>query len=250
MLWVLIFTILFLLHAGLIKVVNLSVSFKCILFFLHLQSQVYRSQSDLVSAVYDTTSSTLAVDYSYGQYPAQNDVSQNYYGYPEYTADSTWTAPEQRKMKRRRNRMHRRRAELKPFELSLYTFLTLLFGCAFFQLPLVLRPRRSSPCPTVVPVLDLVVTWSRFCPISLRLGSLPLLISTAWKYVCNWLHFFIFYLSICLYLLHYFNHRLGIILDFSCVMIKNGEQNTKMMVLGLDTTFLAMFLFLSITVDT
>ncbi|TWW66407.1 Protein transport protein [Takifugu flavidus] len=59
------------------------------------QSQVYRSQPDLVSAVYDTTSSTLAVDYSYGQYPAQNDVSQNYYGYPEYNADSTWTAPEQ-----------------------------------------------------------------------------------------------------------------------------------------------------------
>eukprot|EP00066_Takifugu_rubripes_P013663 XP_011602929.1 PREDICTED: protein transport protein Sec16A isoform X2 [Takifugu rubripes] len=59
------------------------------------QSQVYRSQPDLVSAVYDTTSSTLAVDYSYGQYPAQNDVSQNYYGYPEYNAESTWTAPEQ-----------------------------------------------------------------------------------------------------------------------------------------------------------
>ncbi|CAF89606.1 unnamed protein product, partial [Tetraodon nigroviridis] len=60
------------------------------------QSQVYRSQPDLVSAVYDTTSSTLAVDYSYAQYPAQNDVSQNYYGYPsEYTTDSTWTAPEQ-----------------------------------------------------------------------------------------------------------------------------------------------------------
>ncbi|CAM9108044.1 unnamed protein product, partial [Lampetra planeri] len=62
------------------------------------QSQVYRSQPDLVSAVYDTTSSTLAVDYSYGQYPNQTDASQNYsqYLYPsEYTADSTWIAPEQ-----------------------------------------------------------------------------------------------------------------------------------------------------------
>ncbi|XP_077593127.1 protein transport protein Sec16A [Stigmatopora nigra] len=62
------------------------------------QSQVYRSQPDLVSAVYDATSSTLAVDYSYGQYPNQTDASQNYgqYIYPsEYTADSTWIAPEQ-----------------------------------------------------------------------------------------------------------------------------------------------------------
>ncbi|XP_051267823.1 protein transport protein Sec16A isoform X2 [Dicentrarchus labrax] len=62
------------------------------------QSQVYRSQPDLVSAVYDTTASTLAVDYSYGQYPNQTDASQNYsqYLYPsEYTADSTWIAPEQ-----------------------------------------------------------------------------------------------------------------------------------------------------------
>ncbi|XP_010736160.3 protein transport protein Sec16A isoform X3 [Larimichthys crocea] len=61
------------------------------------QSQVYRSQPDL-TAVYDTTASTLAVDYSYGQYPNQTDVSQNYsqYHYPsEYTADSTWITPEQ-----------------------------------------------------------------------------------------------------------------------------------------------------------
>lgn len=53
-----------------------------------------------MSAVYDTTASTLAVDYSYGQYPNQTDASQNYsqYLYPsEYTADSTWIAPEQRK---------------------------------------------------------------------------------------------------------------------------------------------------------
>ncbi|XP_029371651.1 protein transport protein Sec16A isoform X2 [Echeneis naucrates] len=62
------------------------------------QSQAYRSQPDLVSADYDTTASTLAVDYSYGQYPNTADVSQNYsqYIYPsEYTADSTWIAPEQ-----------------------------------------------------------------------------------------------------------------------------------------------------------
>ncbi|XP_008281003.1 protein transport protein Sec16A isoform X2 [Stegastes partitus] len=62
------------------------------------QSQVYRSQPDLVSAVYDNTSSTLAVDYSYGQYPNQTDASQNYsqYLYPsEYPAESTWIAPEQ-----------------------------------------------------------------------------------------------------------------------------------------------------------
>uniref|UniRef100_A0A3B5KTS7 Protein transport protein sec16 n=1 Tax=Xiphophorus couchianus TaxID=32473 RepID=A0A3B5KTS7_9TELE len=62
------------------------------------QSQVYRSQPDLVSAVYDTTQSTLPVDYSYGQYPNQTDATQNYsqYMYPsEYTADSTWIAPEQ-----------------------------------------------------------------------------------------------------------------------------------------------------------
>nr|XP_057904596.1 protein transport protein Sec16A isoform X3 [Doryrhamphus excisus] len=62
------------------------------------QSQAYRSQPDLVSAVYDATASTLAVDYSYGQYPNQTDASQNYgqYLYPsEYTADSTWAATEQ-----------------------------------------------------------------------------------------------------------------------------------------------------------
>ncbi|KAG7241191.1 hypothetical protein INR49_025934 [Caranx melampygus] len=63
------------------------------------QSQAYRSQPDLVSAVYDTTSSTLAVDYSYSsQYPNPGDATQNYsqYMYPsEYPADSTWIAPEQ-----------------------------------------------------------------------------------------------------------------------------------------------------------
>ncbi|XP_054613205.1 protein transport protein Sec16A isoform X2 [Dunckerocampus dactyliophorus] len=62
------------------------------------QSQAYRSQPDLVSAVYDATASTLAVDYSYGEYPNQTDASQNYgqYLYPsDYTADSTWAATEQ-----------------------------------------------------------------------------------------------------------------------------------------------------------
>ncbi|XP_070706135.1 protein transport protein Sec16A isoform X2 [Pempheris klunzingeri] len=62
------------------------------------QSQVYRSQPDLVSAVYDTTASTLAVDYSYAQYPNQADASQNYSQYlysSEYTADSNWIATEQ-----------------------------------------------------------------------------------------------------------------------------------------------------------
>uniref|UniRef100_UPI003AAC032A protein transport protein Sec16A n=1 Tax=Centroberyx gerrardi TaxID=166262 RepID=UPI003AAC032A len=61
-------------------------------------SQVYRSQPDLVSAVYDTTGSTLPVDYSCRQYQDQTDATQNYSQYPypsEYTADSTWIAPEQ-----------------------------------------------------------------------------------------------------------------------------------------------------------
>lgn len=65
-----------------------------------LQSQVYRSQPDLVSAVYDTTASTMAVDYSYVHYPDQTDPAQNcsQYMFPsEYNADSTWNAPEQRK---------------------------------------------------------------------------------------------------------------------------------------------------------
>lgn len=63
---------------------------------LVLQSQVYRSQPDL-SAVYDATSSTLAVDYSYNQYANQTDATQNYSFYPsEYNAESTWSAPEQR----------------------------------------------------------------------------------------------------------------------------------------------------------
>ncbi|KAM9306864.1 protein transport protein Sec16A isoform 3-T4 [Pholidichthys leucotaenia] len=60
------------------------------------QSQVYRSQPDLVSA-YDATSSTLAHDYSYRQYPNETDATQNYSQYypSEYPAESTWNAPEQ-----------------------------------------------------------------------------------------------------------------------------------------------------------
>ncbi len=79
---------------------NLTDSFHFSVYLHSLQSQVYRSQPDLVSAVYDTTASTLAVDYSYGQYPNQTDASQNYsqYHYPsDYPTESTWIAPEQRK---------------------------------------------------------------------------------------------------------------------------------------------------------
>ncbi|XP_037401728.1 protein transport protein Sec16A isoform X2 [Pygocentrus nattereri] len=56
------------------------------------QSQVYRSQPDLVAASYDATATTLPVDYSYGQFPDQTDAQ----GYSQYNAaESTWTAPEQ-----------------------------------------------------------------------------------------------------------------------------------------------------------
>uniref|UniRef100_A0A3B3ZLZ3 Protein transport protein sec16 n=1 Tax=Periophthalmus magnuspinnatus TaxID=409849 RepID=A0A3B3ZLZ3_9GOBI len=47
---------------------------------------------------FDHTSSTLAVDYSYGQYPNQTGTTQNYSQYPytsEYPTESTWIAPEQ-----------------------------------------------------------------------------------------------------------------------------------------------------------
>ncbi|XP_036444223.1 protein transport protein Sec16A isoform X3 [Colossoma macropomum] len=56
------------------------------------QSQVYRSQPDLVAASYDATATTLPVDYSYGQFPDQTDAQ----GYSQYNAtETTWTAPEQ-----------------------------------------------------------------------------------------------------------------------------------------------------------
>ncbi|KAK0152425.1 Protein transport protein Sec16A [Merluccius polli] len=60
------------------------------------QSQVYRSQPDLVSAVYDTTTSTL--NDPYRQYQDQPDANQSYSQYPytaDYNAESTWIAPEQ-----------------------------------------------------------------------------------------------------------------------------------------------------------
>lgn len=61
---------------------------------LSLQSQVYRSQTDLVAAGYDATATTLPVDYSYGQFPKQTDTLD----YSQYDAtNSTWTAPEQGK---------------------------------------------------------------------------------------------------------------------------------------------------------
>ncbi|KAK7143113.1 hypothetical protein R3I93_014318 [Phoxinus phoxinus] len=58
------------------------------------QSQVYRSQPDLVSAAYDTTGTTLPVDYTYSQYPNPSDTA-NYSQIPYNPADNTWTATEQ-----------------------------------------------------------------------------------------------------------------------------------------------------------
>ncbi|XP_030622990.1 protein transport protein Sec16A isoform X2 [Chanos chanos] len=58
------------------------------------QSQVYRSQTDLVTAGYDTTGTTLPVDYSYSQYPQAQDT-HNYSQLPYPSADTTWTSPEQ-----------------------------------------------------------------------------------------------------------------------------------------------------------
>ncbi|XP_077050442.1 protein transport protein Sec16A isoform X3 [Siphateles boraxobius] len=58
------------------------------------QSQVYRSQPDLVSAAYDTTGTTLPVDYTYSQYPNPSDTA-NYSQIPYSSADNTWTATEQ-----------------------------------------------------------------------------------------------------------------------------------------------------------
>lgn len=102
-----------------------------------LQSQVYRSQPDLVSAVYDATASTLAVDYSYGQYPNAADASQNYsqYLYPsEYTANSTWVAPEQRKQ-----------TVLRPFACSVMYSHHLLHVCLSWK-----RHPTSLALPEVI----------------------------------------------------------------------------------------------------
>uniref|UniRef100_A0AAY4A4N3 Protein transport protein sec16 n=1 Tax=Denticeps clupeoides TaxID=299321 RepID=A0AAY4A4N3_9TELE len=49
------------------------------------QSQVYRSQPDLVAAAYDPTASTMPLDYTYRQYPEQ----------PEYTETESWPTTEQ-----------------------------------------------------------------------------------------------------------------------------------------------------------
>uniref|UniRef100_A0A8C1B6R9 Protein transport protein sec16 n=1 Tax=Cyprinus carpio carpio TaxID=630221 RepID=A0A8C1B6R9_CYPCA len=57
------------------------------------QSQVYRSQPDLVSAAYDTTGTTLPADYTYSQYPNPSDNAD--YSQIPYSTDNTWTAPEQ-----------------------------------------------------------------------------------------------------------------------------------------------------------
>uniref|UniRef100_A0A671QGA5 Protein transport protein sec16 n=1 Tax=Sinocyclocheilus anshuiensis TaxID=1608454 RepID=A0A671QGA5_9TELE len=57
------------------------------------QSQVYRSQPDLVSAAYDATGTTLPVDYTYNQYPNPSDTVD--YSQIPYSSDNTWTAQEQ-----------------------------------------------------------------------------------------------------------------------------------------------------------
>ncbi|KAA0719748.1 Protein transport protein [Triplophysa tibetana] len=58
------------------------------------QSQVYRSQTDLVSAAYDATGTTLPVDYTYSQYPDPSEAT-NCSQIPYNPADGTWNAPEQ-----------------------------------------------------------------------------------------------------------------------------------------------------------
>uniref|UniRef100_A0A673KIR7 Protein transport protein sec16 n=1 Tax=Sinocyclocheilus rhinocerous TaxID=307959 RepID=A0A673KIR7_9TELE len=57
------------------------------------QSQVYRSQPDLVSAAYDATGTTLPADYTYSQYPNPSDTVD--YSQIPYSSDNTWTAQEQ-----------------------------------------------------------------------------------------------------------------------------------------------------------
>lgn len=67
----------------------------CITNVLFIQSQVYRSQPDLVSAAYDATGTTLPADYTYSQYPNPSDTVD--YSQIPYSTDNTWTAQEQRK---------------------------------------------------------------------------------------------------------------------------------------------------------
>uniref|UniRef100_A0A8C1TUV2 Protein transport protein sec16 n=1 Tax=Cyprinus carpio TaxID=7962 RepID=A0A8C1TUV2_CYPCA len=57
------------------------------------QSQVYRSQPDLVNAAYDATGMTFPADYTYSQYPNPSDTVD--YSQIPYSTDNTWTAPEQ-----------------------------------------------------------------------------------------------------------------------------------------------------------
>ncbi|KAA0719743.1 Protein transport protein [Triplophysa tibetana] len=59
-----------------------------------VHSQVYRSQTDLVSAAYDATGTTLPVDYTYSQYPDPSEAT-NCSQIPYNPADGTWNAPEQ-----------------------------------------------------------------------------------------------------------------------------------------------------------
>lgn len=67
----------------------------CITNFFFVQSQVYRSQPDLVNAAYDATGMTFPADYTYSQYPNPSDTVD--YSQIPYSTDNTWTAPEQRK---------------------------------------------------------------------------------------------------------------------------------------------------------
>uniref|UniRef100_A0A8C7XY04 Protein transport protein sec16 n=1 Tax=Oryzias sinensis TaxID=183150 RepID=A0A8C7XY04_9TELE len=57
------------------------------------QSQIYRSQPDLTVDVCDNTS--MAVNYSYAQYPDQTDATQKYLYSSDYTTDGSWIAPKQ-----------------------------------------------------------------------------------------------------------------------------------------------------------
>ncbi len=76
----------------------------CITNFFFIQSQVYRSQPDLVSAAYDATGTTLPADYTYSQYPNPSDTVD--YSQIPYSTDNTWTAPEQRKYYTKHNVHH------------------------------------------------------------------------------------------------------------------------------------------------
>lgn len=110
-----------------------------------------------MSAVYDTTVSTLAAEYSYGPYPHQADASQGYYSlYPsEYNADSTWNASEQRKLSPKfwrfvssvaLNSNKNSQILIKPLDLRHFKCLTTLTH-AFLLAP----PRPATPEKFTVP---------------------------------------------------------------------------------------------------